>query len=284
MSKVALTDWIGKQEFANDVISLTPLKALSATLDLEHIELEERSKIRGLWHWLYFLPMHHQKEIGKDGHARRGGFLPPVALPRRMWAGGQFIFHSDISIGDKVKRISTIENIDEKSGRTGPLVFVKIRHEIYIQNKVSPSLVEYQDIVYRDEKKESEKNLVTKRADVKSKWFREVVPDEVLLFRYSALTFNGHRIHYDRRYATEEEGYSGLVVHGPLLATLLMDLVYRQLPHVSVRKFRFKALRPIFDLNSFSLHGEPGDSLNNIKLWVKDHDGLLAMEAETTIL
>lgn len=283
MSKVALTDWIGKQEFANDVISLTPLKALSATLDVEHIELEERSKIRGLWHWLYFLPMHHQKEIGKDGHARRGGFLPPVELPRRMWAGGQFIFHSDISIGDKVKRISTIENIDEKSGRTGPLVFVKIRHEIYIQNKVSPSLVEYQDIVYRDEKRESEKDLVPKRADVNSEWFREVAPDEVLLFRYSALTFNGHRIHYDRRYATEEEGYPGLVVHGPLLATLLMDLVYRQLPHVDVKEFRFKALRPIFDLNSFSLHGEPSDSLNNIKLWIKDHDGLLAMEAETII-
>ena len=283
MSKVALIDWIGKQEFANDVISLTPLKALSATLDLEHIELEERSKIRGLWHWLYFLPMHHQKEIGKDGHARRGGFLPPVALPRRMWAGGQFVFHSDISIGDKVKRISTIENIDEKSGRTGPLVFVKIRHEIYIQNKVSPSLVEYQDIVYRDEKRESEKDLVPKRADVNSEWFREVAPDEVLLFRYSALTFNGHRIHYDRRYATEEEGYPGLVVHGPLLATLLMDLVYRQLPHVDVKEFRFKALRPIFDLNSFSLHGEPSDSLNNIKLWIKDHDGLLAMEAETII-
>jgi len=283
MSKVALTDWIGKQEFANDVISLTPLKALSATLDVEHIELEERSKIRGLWHWLYFLPMHHQKEIGKDGHARRGGFLPPVPLPRRMWAGGQFIFHSDISIGDKVKRISTIENIDEKSGRTGPLVFVKIRHEIYIQNKISPSLIEYQDIVYRDKKRESEKDLVPKRADVNSEWFREVAPDEVLLFRYSALTFNGHRIHYDRRYATEEEGYPGLVVHGPLLATLLMDLVYRQLPHVDVKEFRFKALRPIFDLNSFSLHGEPSDSLNNIKLWIKDHDGLLAMEAETII-
>ena len=283
MSKVALTDWIGKQEFANDVISLTPLKALSATLDVEHIELEERSKIRGLWHWLYFLPMHPQKEIGKDGHARRGGFLPPVELPRRMWAGGQFIFHSDISIGDKVKRISTIENINEKSGRTGPLVFVKIRHEIYIQNKISPSLIEYQDIVYRDKKRESEKDLVPKRADVNSEWFREVAPDEVLLFRYSALTFNGHRIHYDRRYATEEEGYPGLVVHGPLLATLLMDLVYRQLPHVDVKEFRFKALRPIFDLNSFSLHGEPSDSLNNIKLWIKDHDGLLAMEAETII-
>ena len=283
MSKVALTDWIGKQEFTNDVISLIPLKALSATLDLEHIELEERSKIRGLWHWLYFLPMHHQKEIGKDGHARRGGFLPPVELPRRMWAGGQFIFHSDISIGDKVKRISTIENINEKSGRTGPLVFVKIRHEIYIQNKISPSLIEYQDIVYRDKKRESEKDLVPKRADVNSEWFREVAPDEVLLFRYSALTFNGHRIHYDRRYATEEEGYPGLVVHGPLLATLLMDLVYRQLPHVDVKEFRFKALRPIFDLNSFSLHGEPSDSLNNIKLWIKDHDGLLAMEAETII-
>ena len=168
MSKVALTDWIGKQEFANDVISLTPLKALSATLDLEHIELEKRSKIRGLWHWLYFLPMHPQKEMGKDGHARRGGFLPPVALPSRMWASGQFIFHSDISIGDKVKRISTIENIDEKSGRTGPLVFIKIRHEIYNQNKISPSLIEYQDIVYRDEKRESEKNLAPKRGDVNS--------------------------------------------------------------------------------------------------------------------
>ena len=283
MSKITLKDWIGKQEFSNDIISFTPIKALSATLDLEHIELKERSKIRELWHWLYFLPMHHQKEIGKDGHARRGVFLPPVALPRRMWASGKFIFCSDISIGDKVKRISTIENIEEKSGRTGPLVFVKVRHDVYVEHNVSPSLIEHQYIVYRDEKRKDERELVSKKANSKSKWFREVVPDEVLLFRYSALTFNGHRIHYDRKYTIEEEGYPGLVVHGPLLATLLLDLVYRQLPHVNIKEFRFKALRPIFDLNSFSLHGEPSDGSNSIKLWVKDHDGLLAMEAAATI-
>ena len=149
-----------------------------------------------------------------------GGFLPPVALPRRMWAGSQFEFHGPLRVGDALTRVSTIHDISEKSGRTGPLVFVKVRHEIRARDESEIALTEFHDIVYREAPKPDDVAPPPRAAPAKAAWTREWVPDDVLLFRYSALTFNGHRIHYDRRYVTEVEGYPGLIVHGPLIATL----------------------------------------------------------------
>ncbi len=199
--------------------------------------------------------MHRQSEIGADGHAKRGGFLPPVPLPRRMWAGSQFEFRSPVRVGDAVARTSTIDDVTTKEGRTGTLVFVKVRHEVRCNGAAEPALVEFHDIVYREAQRPDDVAPPPQAAPADAAWQREIVPDDVLLFRYSALTFNGHRIHYDRKYVTEVEGYPGLIVHGPLIATLLIDLLRRQMPEAEVATFRFKAVRPTFDLNPFRVNG-----------------------------
>src|SRR3954452_2960390 len=215
-----LRSWIGRSETVKDTIHPTPVVALTATLDHPANPVTAGSALPPLWHWLYFLPMHRQSDIGADGHARRGGFLPPVPLPRRMWAGSQFEFRSPVRVGDAVERISTIADVTAKEGRTGKLVFVKVRHEVRCNGAPDPAIVEFHDIVYREARRADDPEPPPQAAATGAAWQREIVPDDVLLFRYSALTFNGHRIHYDRKYVTEVEGYPGLIVHGPLIATL----------------------------------------------------------------
>ena len=278
-----LSEWTGRSETIDDVITGAPYAALSATLDRDPARPKPGTELPPLWHWLYFLPMHRRSEIGPDGHARRGGFMPPVALPRRMWAGSQFRFHSPLCVGDSVRRVSTIENVSEKSGRTGPLVFVKVRHEIHANGAVTPALVEHHDIVYREAAKPGDP-VPAPVAAPSSVWEKKWVPDDVLLFRYSALTFNGHRIHYDRRYVTSIEGYPGLIVHGPLIATLLIDLLQEKMPNARLATFEFRAMRAMFDLNHFFVCGAPQADGKSIRLWAKDHEGWLAMDATATVV
>ena len=275
-----LKAWIGRSETTRDDIGATPVKALNATLDHPTMVVEKGTVLPPLWHWLYFLPLHRQSEIGPDGHAKRGGFLPPVPLPRRMWAGSQFEFRSPVRVGDSVERTSTIADVSIKEGRTGKLVFVKVRHEVRCNNAADPAIVEFHDIVYRDAKKPGDVDPPPTAAD-KGEWQRDIVPDDVLLFRYSALTFNGHRIHYDRQYVTQVEGYPGLIVHGPLIATLLMDLVRRYAPEAQVGTFRFKAVRPTFDPHPFKVNGRREG--NEVRLWAQDHEGWLTMDATATL-
>jgi len=265
-----LTDWIGRSETLRDTIAAAPVRGLNATLDHPALAVENGMPLFPLWHWLYFLPQHRQSEIGPDGHAKRGGFLPPVPLPRRMWAGSQFEFRSPVRVGDEVERRSTIADVTSKEGRTGKLVFVKVRHEVRCNGEADPAIVEFHDIVYRGAKQPGDVEPPPVAA-AKGTWQREIVPDDVLLFRYSALTFNGHRIHYDRQYVTQVEGYPGLIVHGPLIATLLMDLVRRNAPGADVATFRFKAVRPTCDPHPFTLNGERAG--NEVRLWARDHDG-----------
>jgi 3-methylfumaryl-CoA hydratase len=277
-----LTPWIGRSETLDDSIGATPVLALNATLDREPIDAPPGTPLPPLWHWLYFLPRHRQSEIGPDGHAKRGGFLPPVPLPRRMWAAGQFEFRAPVRVGDAVRRTSTIEDVTSKTGRTGTLVFVRVRHDIRCNGAVEPAIVEHHDIVYREARKPGDVDPPPQAADAGAPWQREIVPDDVLLFRYSALTFNGHRIHYDRRYVTEVEGYPGLIVHGPLIATLLMDLLRRHRPDAQVASFRFKAVRPTFDLHPFRVNGAPQPD-GSVRLWAQDHEGWLTMDATATL-
>jgi 3-methylfumaryl-CoA hydratase len=274
-----LRDWIGRNERVLDLIGPTPVRALTATLDHPATAVEPGTPLPPLWHWLYFLPLHRQSEIGPDGHARRGGFLPPVPLPRRMWAGGQFEFRAPVRVGDAVERSSTIDDVTVKHGRTGTLVFVKVRHELRCNQATEPALVEFHDIVYREAQRPDDVPPPPTSAETGAPWQREIVPDDVLLFRYSALTFNGHRIHYDRRYVTEVEGYPGLIVHGPLIATLLMDLLRRHAPGATVRAFRFRAVRPTFDLHPFRVNGRPSADGRSVHLWAQDHEGWLTMDA-----
>ena len=275
-----LRSWIDRTESVHDVATVVPLRALSATLDRDDPAIDLGTEVPPCWHWLYFLPLHRQSEIGADGHAKRGGFLPPVPLPRRMWAGSRIEFLSPVRAGQAISRTSRIANVSMKEGRTGPLVFVNVHHEIRADGQVA--IHEEHDIVYRDMPAPGEPAPAGVVAPHNATWTREIRPDDVLLFRYSALTFNGHRIHYDRRYVTEVEGYPGLIVHGPLIATLLLDLLRRQLPTAQVRRFSFKAMKPIFDIAPFSVCGRlEGDK--TVKLWAVTPEGHLAMDASAEL-
>jgi 3-methylfumaryl-CoA hydratase len=278
-----LAAWIGKSETVDDVVTATPYAALSATLDHGVERPAAGTPLPSLWHWLYFLPLYRQSDVGPDGHAKRGGFLPPVPLPRRMWAGSQFEFAQPLRVGDRIRRVSTIADVSQKSGRTGPLVFVKVRHEITANDQAAPSLVEFHDIVYREAPRPDDPAPPPKAAPSTCEWQRHWVPDDVLLFRYSALTFNGHRIHYDRKYVTEVEGYPGLIVHGPLIATLLLDLLRSKRPDGRVQRYEFRAVRPLFDINPFDVCGQPSADGTSVRLWARDHEGALAMEATAQV-
>jgi 3-methylfumaryl-CoA hydratase len=278
-----MNEWIGKSETTSDVVTAFPYAALSATLDRSVQRPASGTVLPALWHWLYFLPLYRQSDVGPDGHAKRGGFLPPVPLPRRMWAGSQFQFHAPLRIGDKLERVSTIHDVTEKSGRTGPLVFVKVRHEIRRNGESSIALTEFHDIVYREAAKVGDVAPPPKAAPAAPRWEKKWVADDVLLFRYSALTFNAHRIHYDRRYVTEVEQYPGLVVHGPLIATLLLDLLRHQLPDSEVARYEFRAIRPTFDIDHFAVCGQPGADAKTFHLWATDHEGWLTMDATAVI-
>ena len=273
-----LRGWIGRQELLHDSITAFPAAALAATLDRDEPDPVAGDPLPPLWHWLYFLPRARQSQLGADGHPARGGFLPPVELPRRMWAGGRLTFPGALRLGDPVTRTSTVADVTLKEGRSGPLVFVLVRHEIAGPDGVA--ITEEHDIVYRGAPASGEIPPAPPQAPAEAPWQREIVPDDVLLFRYSALTFNGHRIHYDRRYVTQEESYPGLVVHGPLLATLLADLL-RRYSDRRLAAFRFRALGPVFDLAPFAVCGRPGE--DRAELWVRRADGALAMEATASL-
>jgi len=281
-----LQAWQGRSETLADEVTAAPVRALSATLDREDPLPAAGTRLPELWHWLYFLPHHRQSEIGEDGHAKRGGFLPPVPLPRRMWAGGRLVWEkgNPLQVGDTVERTSTIASVTHKAGRTGELVFVLVRHEVH--NARGLALTEEHDIVYRAAAAPDEKTPPPTPAPKDAAFSREIVPDDVLLFRYSALTFNGHRIHYDRRYVTQVEGYPGLIVHGPLIATLLVDLLRRNVPGAQLARFEFRAVRPTFDIAPFRVHGKPAEGSTDGKtfsLWGEDADGWLTMQATAVL-
>jgi 3-methylfumaryl-CoA hydratase len=283
-----LRTWIGKSQTETDTITAAPLRMMRATLDLPQATSDASSQaldaLPPLWHWLYFLPAPQQSELGDDGHAKRGGFLPPVPLPRRMWAAGQFEFFHDLALGDQITRTSTIDDVTVKTGRTGSLCFVRVRHEVSNTRggvAMGLALREFHDIVYRPAPQATSQAASQPAAfdAAPSAAYSEIItPTDPLLFRYSALTFNGHRIHYDRKYVTEVEGYPGLIVHGPLMATLLAGLGKKLNTGASIVSFEFRALKPVFDLHPFEICASQlkGDSLD---LWVKDFEGHVTMKA-----
>jgi 3-methylfumaryl-CoA hydratase len=274
-----LKTWIGRTEVLHDTITPVPVQAMSATLDRDDPLPRDGDVLPKLWHWLYFLPIAKASLIGPDGHPKRGGFLPPVPLPRRMWAGGRYVFDRDLHVGEKISRTSTILDVSAKTGRSGTLVFVRVGHEISGEHGVA--IQEEHDIVYRDLPGPGDVPPPPRPAPEGAVWTQTIVPDDVLLFRYSALTFNGHRIHYDRRYVTTEEGYPGLIVHGPLIATYLMEL-YRTHDPRPLRTFNFRAVSPTFDIAPFSVGGIP--SASGAHLWAQGPDGDLRMDATGEVM
>jgi len=269
-----LTEWIGRTETRSDVVTAAPLVALAALLDRGDPRPEEGDAAPALAHWLYFLPSYRQSEGGPDGHALKGEFMPPVPLPRRMWAGSRLEFKRPFTVGAKVERVSRIADVVLKQGRSGPLVFVTVRHEVSDDGGLV--LTDEHDLVYLGESALAAKSVPAQQGAV---WRREIHPDPVLLFRYSAVTFNSHRIHYDHPYATRVEGYPGLVVHGPLIATLLLDLLRRNLPQATLTRYQFRALKPLYDTANFFTCGAPDEAGRAARLWTRDAEGAVTMEA-----
>jgi 3-methylfumaryl-CoA hydratase len=269
-----LRQWVGKKESKTDAVSAWPAAALAATLDRSDPEPRPGDELPPGWHWLYFLETKPASELGPDGHTKRGGFLPPVPLPRRMWAGGRIEFLRPLHIGDAIRRDSEILSVEPKRGRSGNLVFVTVRHTISAGNAVA--VREEHDIVYRDAAKPAEPPPQGKPAPAQAAWRHSLIGDPVLLFRYSALIFNAYRIHYDLDYVKNEEHYPGLLVHGPLQTTLLLDLCRRHEPR-PIKKLDYRAQYPIFHTERFTVNGNPGANGKQAELWTANAAGNYAM-------
>lgn len=277
-----LRQWIGRKEAFDDLATAWPAMAMSATLDRHDAPLKDGDAIPDGWHWLYFLETAPASELAHDGHPKRGGFLPPVTLPRRMWAGGRLEFRRPIKIGERMKRESEIIAVDPKTGKSGDLVFVTVRHTVSVSGQIA--VVEEHDIVYRDAARPVTGNAAGataalppgKPAPANPVWRHEVMPDEVMLFRYSALIFNAHRIHYDLDYCRKEEGYPGLIVHGPLQTTLLLDLCRRHAGK-PVRKLDYRAMSPLFHNERLSVGGIPSADGSGAQVWTAGPAGNVAM-------
>ena len=275
-----LDEWIGRTQRTSDLIAPSRVAAWHATLDRAGDPPTDGDPAPLGFHWTLAPAIARESELGPDGHARRGAFLPPIALPRRLWAGSRVTFHRPLYLGEHVERVSEIASINEKSGKESPLVFVTVRHRLAGESGVA--IEEEQDLVYRGASSPSPS--ATERAEVGSTvapWQQTIHPTETLLFRYSALTFNTHRIHYDRPYATDVEGYPGLVVHGPLIATLLLGLMETHIGDARVARFQFRAKRPTFDTSDFAVCGAPsGQAVGHCALWSTDNQGARAVDAE----
>lgn len=269
--------WIGRSESRTEAIAPDRVAALAATLDLEDAPGPGAPLPPG-WHWLFFNAFVRRGELGQDGHPQRGGFLPPVPLPRRMWAGGRIDYLADIAVGAMVEKRSEIVAIDRKLGKRGELVFVTLRHLLSAGG--TACIREEQDIVYRAPAAPGTPSPPPEPAPSGATVSEEVRPDPVLLFRYSALTANGHRIHYDLPYAREEEGYPGLVVHGPLTATLLQRFAERHGHGARLARFAFRGVSPLFAGLPFRL--EAMTEGEGLQLWARGPEGELAMRAEAS--
>ena len=280
VTETPYTDWIGTTEVIEDYVSSTPVRLLQMTLDDSETMIGNGDPLPPIWHWCYFLEAAPQSILGPDGHPPRGGFLPPVALPRRMFAGGRSKFTAPLRIGAPARQTVEIKSVVEKEGRSGQLCFVTVTYTT--EQEGTTCIEEERDYVYREEGAPVSAPEPTELAPVpEGSWSRTITPNPVMLFRYSALTFNGHRIHYDQPYVTQVEHYPGLIVHGPLIATSLLELVRRNQERPVVG-FSFQARSPIFDLAPFRVVATPGEG-DDVDLKAEGPDGTLCMQATATL-
>ena len=275
MTTQSFDSWIGREETRSERLHESTVAAMAATLDLNTPPGRGEPLPPG-WHWVFFNPAVRRSELGPDGHPARGGFLPPVELPRRMWAGSRIRYLNDLPVGADATRRSRILKIENKTGRRGALCFVTVEHTTSHDN--APCIIEEQDIVYREATPpDAPPPPAPQPHSVEPQWSRSENADPTLLFRYSALTFNGHRIHYDEPYARNEEGYPGLVVHGPLTATLL-QLFAREQSGRPLAGFDFRGMAPLFANRPFHLEAREHDA-DTLEVWARGPDGELAMSA-----
>jgi 3-methylfumaryl-CoA hydratase len=277
-----LQQWIDKQSSAVDTLALTPVNALAASLNRPSLAMGDR--LPPLWHWLFFLPLTQHSQLGVDGHSAQHDFLPPLPLPRRMWAGSRIQFLQALCIGEAVRRESRILDIVEKKGRSGALVIVTVQHDVHGTNGLA--IREQQDIVFREAPSSGAVPDTPVRAPAQSlnpQWSHEHRADSVLLFRYSALTFNSHRIHYDYPYTTQVEGYPDLIVHGPLLFTLLVQAMSQEHPQLGIKSLTMRAMRPLYCNRPFRLQGQLSHDKQQAQLWSLDEHGSVTMQVDISL-
>jgi 3-methylfumaryl-CoA hydratase len=267
--------WVGREEERTQRIDAGAVHAMAATLDVRQAPVAGEALPPG-WQWLFFNGAAPRSGLGVDGHPKRGGFLPPIALPRRMWAGSRLKYLADVPVDAEATRKSRIVKVENKTGKRGALWFVTVEHTTGSNGQ--DCIVEEQDIVYREATPPGTAAPAPQRYEQEAQWGREFQPDTTLLFRYSALTFNGHRIHYDQAYARNEEGYPDLVVHGPLTATLLQQLAVEHGNGRALARFDFRGVSPLFVSRAFRLEGRAADD-GTLALWARGPDGELAMSA-----
>jgi 3-methylfumaryl-CoA hydratase len=271
-----LRQWIGRSTQASDIVTAQLVKGLRATLFQQIGEPRTGDAAPFTVHWCLAQPVYPMSELGPDGHPTRGGFLPPVPLPRRMWAGGELEFFDCLRVGDEATRTSRISDVTMKTGSTGVLCFVSVDH--LVTTVRGTALRERQDIVYRDiSTAQSAATARPAAAPPVAKHRETHMADPVLLFRYSALTFNGHRIHYDRDYVTRVEGYPGLIFHGPMQAAFLAEMAARLHGGVAPKKFSYRGVQPLFEGSEFSVNANETDG--GLELWVANSDGAPTMKA-----
>jgi 3-methylfumaryl-CoA hydratase len=270
-----LRQWIGKEQSCRDNLSVRHARLLAATLDLPQTDFQAGTPLPPLWHWIFFLEGLPESELGRDSHPARGGFLPPVPLANRMWAGGNLSFHALLPLGADVEKRSRIASVEHKQGRNGDLVFVTVLHEVLHDGAVA--VTETHDIVYKEP---TPPGARTAAAEMRAaQWSQPFRPTSTTLFRYSALTFNGHRIHYDVDYCREVEGYANLVIHGPLNATLLAGFA-EEVSGKTLKGFRYRGVQPCLLGSELTVNAAPdGDGLI---LWIGLPDGAVAMRADAT--
>lgn len=268
-----IMDWLGRTTIETQRADLWPARGLAAVLDKE-FTATEGDAIPLLAHWTYFTPMVPQSKIGFDGHPERGDFIPPIPQPRRMWAASDITFHTPIRFGDVLTRKATIDSIEEKDGASGKLVFLKVRNEYSVDRVLC--LEEVQTIVYRDPPEPGEAPR-TKPAPDGAAWSEAQETPPTRLFRYSAVTFNAHQIHYDHQYVTQEEGYPGTIVQGQFIATTLLEAFQTANPGKSPSRFSFRAVKPIFVNEAFCAEGAP--AADHVDLWARGDAGDLRMSA-----
>ncbi len=274
-----LTAWIGKQERGYDEVILPAVQRLAATLDLPTDDYRRGDRVPSGWYVVLFAPTALQSTLGPDGHPSKGQFLPPVPLPRRMFAGRRVWFHVPLRIGDEVSRVSRIESITPKQGRSGEMCFVTVRHDITGPRGLA--VVEEQDIVYREEPRPGagrRESPAAPKADMVADWSRVLTPDPTLLFRYSAITFNAHRIHYDAAYAREREGYPDLIVNGGLTTLMLWELAAAK-SGTAIKASASRNVKALFVNRPLTLCGCV-IAADKVRAWALDADNEIAIEAE----
>jgi len=275
------SDWVGKSETSDSFVDAFPADYFTATLDRDDAPFADGDALPPAWHYFYFPEVVRLADTGRDGHRAKGHFTPPIPLPRRMWAGSKMTFDSPIRIGEKVKKKVTLSGVAPKDGKSGRLCFVTTTEEVFGEDG-RLTTTEERTQVYREEADPNAPPPAPRPAPMEAVWSRTIEPSTVLLFRYSALTMNSHRIHYDKDYVRDVEGYPGLLVHGPLTMTLMLDLFRREMPDATMKSFSLRAISPVYDTMNFSVHGAPGEDDGTCTLWAMTGDGALAMQADVT--